>query len=159
MRWLVATGLALAATGAVHADPAVPQLNPQPARREDAQRLREQLRVLDREPPPPAQTMATTSGPSAPPVPPPRTVHRYTAAGITLIGTAAASGLSAIVLYASRPSDGADHADLDTATSLLALTAGATGIVGLVLLNHQTPVQVAPTITPHAVGLAITGRL
>jgi hypothetical protein len=50
-RWLVATGaVALAAYGeATYADPGSPQVSPVRAAREDAQRLGEQLRDLDRE--------------------------------------------------------------------------------------------------------------
>jgi hypothetical protein len=54
MRWLVATGVAVvaAAFGEASADPASPQVSPIRGAREDAQRLGEQLRDLDREPAP-----------------------------------------------------------------------------------------------------------
>jgi hypothetical protein len=55
MRSLVAIGLAMLAAAqapAVHADPATPQLSPLHGRREDTERLREQLRALDRGAPP-----------------------------------------------------------------------------------------------------------
>jgi hypothetical protein len=64
MRALVATGLALlvlAHPGPVYADPDAPQVSPHRGRGEDAQRLSEQLRDLDREPPPP---LALTAVPS-----------------------------------------------------------------------------------------------
>ncbi len=65
MRALVATGLALLAAvhgDVVYADPSTPQISPRQGQREDSQRLREQLRGLDRETQP--EPVAAPSPPS-----------------------------------------------------------------------------------------------
>lgn len=148
MRWLVAIGLALLVIvpGAVHADPGAPQLDPAHGRREDAQRLREQLPGVDRE----AIPAPAPAGPAAP-VEPPHSEHET--AGAILLCIAGGAGAAAGTLYLAAPSD---YNELRTE---LLVTALATGVAGLTIVLWNRSVQAAPTVTPRAVGLAIAGRL
>jgi len=163
MRWLLATALALAAARGAHADPAAPQISPQPARHEDAQRLREQLRSLDRSAaaPTPAQAAAAAaaaspSAPSAPDVP----AHPgYRKAGIAVLAVGGAAALTALTLFATTPSDPDAAAAYDAPKLGFALVAVAGTVTGWLLLNYSNSVQVAPTVSPGAAGLAISGRL
>jgi len=158
MRTLAALCLAVWAAhgGAAQADPAAPQVNPAHDRREDTQRLREQLRSLERAP-----AADGLTAPAAPPV----LVEQPRSRGVTLaaqimLGAAALTGLGAIALYATAPSDPADDSGvLEVARPVLAATTVLVGIGGIAVLVAGRPVQIAPTVTPRAVGLAITGRL
>ena len=160
MRWLLGTGLAvLIAHGDVRADPNAPQVTPLPGRREDAQRLREQLRGLERVPVPAAVTLpstaaaATVPGASTEPTP----TNKVAVALLTIAGV---SGLSTLgLVIASSP--GSNGSDYDTVEAALGVTAAVTGALGLFTLikSQNQSVQVAPTVTPKAVGLAISGRL
>lgn len=165
MRWLLATALALAAARGAQADPTVPQVSPQPARREDAQRLREQLRGVDRAAPAPPEVVPVTTTSAAPGAPPAASSTGETTtrpglrtAGIALLAIAGASALTTISLIASTPSDPATASDYDTAKVAFGLATGVAATAGFILLAHSK-VQVAPTVTPRAVGLAISGRL
>lgn len=74
----VAIGLVLlmaARAPAVRADPDAPQISPIRAQREDAQRLSEQLRGLEREPSRPAPPAAPAPATKPAPVPPPAQVQ------------------------------------------------------------------------------------
>jgi hypothetical protein len=164
MRRLLATALALGAARGAQADPAAPQISPQPARHEDAQRLREQLRGLDRgTPAPPAVPLLTTgSAPTGSPAAstadaPVRPGFRI--AGIVLLSIAGASAITTVGLFAGTPNDPAEAASYDTPKLAFGLTTLVAGVAGFVLLGQSRSVQVAPTVTPKAVGLAISGRL
>ncbi|HEX3764200.1 MAG TPA: hypothetical protein VHW23_36150 [Kofleriaceae bacterium] len=153
MRRLVELGgalLAVAASGAVHAearaDPAAPQLNPGPGRREDAQRLQEQLQGL--EPPAPR---------SLPPLPPaeptPAVEPRSSAlgtAGVVLLCVAGGAGASAAALSA-----GSD----DGTRAALLVTAAVSAAAGLTFVLSHRSIQAAPAVAPHAVGVAIAVHL
>lgn len=149
MAWLVA------AQGA-HADPGAPPLAPLRRQREDAQRMREQQRTLEGE-------RGTSAAPA--PVPArstallvPESNPRRTAGQVLLV-VSAASAAASFLLYTSSldPSD-QDSSDTDWAVGLLA-TSALTGVVGFALVLSGRGVQVAPAVTPNAVGLALTGRL
>ncbi|HMG54888.1 MAG TPA: hypothetical protein VK601_15430, partial [Kofleriaceae bacterium] len=143
--------------GAAHADPAAPQVSPSHDRREDAQRLREQLRRLEREP---AAAVTAPAGATAPPIVEQPRNPGLARAGQILLGSAALTGLIAIALYATAPSDPADDSGpLEIARPVLAATTVLVGIGGIAVLVAGHPVQVAPTVTPRVVGLSFTGRL
>jgi hypothetical protein len=161
MRWLVASGLiVLIAHGAVRADPSAPQVGPLPGHREDAQRLREQLRGLDGVPLPsvsipPAGAAATTVPGAASPDPPDSSSHKVAVALLTVAGVTGVATLGFVIGGSSGPSS-STYDDVET---VLGVTAGVTAALGLFTLVRSQSVQVAPTVTPKAVGLAISGRL
>lgn len=152
MRRLVELGLALlaVAAGAVHAevraDPAAPQLSPGPGRREDAQRLQEQLRDLE-----PAAPL-----PPLPPAEPPPVVEPPSnvlgIAGVVLLCVAGGTGASVVALSAD---DGSD----DGVRTALLVTAAVSAAAGLTLVLTHRKVQAVPAVAPHAVGVAIAGHL
>src|ERR1044071_651533 len=160
MRRLLGTGVAvLIAHGDVRADPSAPQVTPLPARREDAQRLREQLRGLEGVRVPAAVTLpsagaAATMAPGAASTEPTPT-NKVAVALLTIAGVAGISTLG-LVIAASPGSNGSDY---DTVEAALGVTAAVTGALGLFTLikSQGQSVQVAPTVTPKAVGLAISG--
>jgi hypothetical protein len=164
MRWLLATAVALGAARGAHADPAAPQISPQPARHEDAQRLREQLRGLDRSTPtPPAVTLPTTSSaPTAAPAAvtadtPSRPALRVT--GIVLLTAAGLSAITTVALFAGTPSDPNETASYDTPKLVFGLSTLVAGVAGFVVLGQSRSVQVAPAVTARSVGVAISGHL
>jgi hypothetical protein len=158
----VGLAIALAAPG-VHAEPGATQIDPTHFRREDAQRIHEQHRDLDREPAPVVPALASTASlarePPAPVVAAPdRTRHT---AGIVLLGIAGVSGL-ATVPFLDRPSrDGSD----DAVVGVLLATAVIAGLAGGLLLSSsasQSPsrsIVLAPSVTPSSLGLVLVGRL
>jgi hypothetical protein len=155
MRSLAATCLALLAAwhGGVHADPAAPQLNPTEGRREDAQRLREQLRDLDsKRPPAPAQA-ALPPGLTFDPPSKPASVE----VGVSLLWVAGFSALTTFAVYELAQHTPGDA--YDTAEALGIITTAATGAVGLALVLGNSGPRVTPTATPKAAGLAISGHL
>ena len=163
MRWLLATALALVAARGAHADPAAPQISPQPARHEDAQRLREQLRGLDRSTPVPSPAEAAAAAAAAPPgapSPPDAPAHPgYRKAGIALLAVGGAAALTTITLFATTPSDPDAAAGYDGPKLGFALIALTSTVTGVLLLSYSRSVQVAPTATPGGAGVAISGRL
>jgi len=162
MRWLLGTGLAvLIAHGDVRADPSAPQVTPLPGRREDAQRLREQLRGLERVPVPAAVTLpsaaaAATTVPGAASTEPAPT-NKVAVALLTIAGVAGVATLG-LVVAASPGSNGSDYDTVEAALGVTAAVTGALGLYALIRSRNQS-VQVAPTVTPNALGLAISGRL
>jgi hypothetical protein len=165
MRWLLGTGLAvLIAHGDVCADPSAPQVTPAPGRREDAQRLREQLRGLERVPAPaavalPSAAAAATTMPgaaSAEPDPGNGTANKI---AWGLLAVAAASGIATLTLISTTSQDSPNRSSYDSAETALSITAVATGSLGFLILARSASVKVSPTVTPKAVGLAISGRL
>jgi hypothetical protein len=154
-RFLVIAFALLVAPGAVRADPSAPQITPVPGHREDAQRLRDQLRGLDHESAP-RTADAPTPTPPAPAEPSPSNPART--AAVVLLTVAGAATLGTLGTVVSSPNTG-DTSNYDTAATVLGITAVVTGAIGYVLLVKSRSVQVAPTVTPGAVGLAISGRL
>jgi hypothetical protein len=157
MRQHLCAGLAaVAVSGApVAADPATPQLSPLHRQREDAQRLRDEQRELDR--PQPSAPSAPAKGP-APPAPSGGTRHTTRNAGLVLLGIA---GLSTVVALPLRTFDGPDD-DGGTATStsnLLLVTAAITATGGLVLVLSDRSLSVAPAVTARSVGVTLMGRI
>ena len=163
MRWLAATALTLATVRGAQADPAAPQVSPQPARHEDAQRLREQLRSLDRSAPPPSPVNAAAAAgvvsPSAPPAPETSAHPGYRTPGIALLVVGGASALTTITLFATTPSDPDAAAGYDGPKIGFALVALASTVTGFLMLNYSRSVHVAPMVSAGGAGLAISGRL
>jgi hypothetical protein len=144
----LATLAVLAAWHGAHADPAAPPLSPLQGRREDAQRLREQLRDLERDHPPPAAAPAAP-GPAAAPSTS-RTV------GVVLLCIAGISAVTTVALYAASSSDAGAYG---TAKTIGLTTTSITGALGLSVMLASRPVQVGPSVGPKTAGLAISGRL
>jgi hypothetical protein len=175
MRQLLCAGLAVLAVfgGSVAADPATPQLSPLHRQREDALRLREQQRDLDRprpqapsspsspspSPSPPSSPSSPSSGPAAP-VPSGGTRHTTRNAGLVLLGVAGLSAIVALPLetFNSGSPDGGDSTTGSVSTLLL-VTAAITATGGLVLVLSDRVVSVAPTVTARGVGVSLVGRL
>ncbi len=147
----LATCLAVLAAwrGGAHADPAASQLSPSQGRREDAQRLREQLRDLERERPPAVVL-------PAPPAPERDARSTSMVAGVVLLCVAGASAVTTVALYAATPDDASANA---TAKTIGITTTTVTGIMGLSMVVAARRVRVAPTWGPKTAGLAISGRL
>jgi hypothetical protein len=136
------------------ADPATPQLSPLHRQREDAQRLREQQRDLER-PQPEAPSRPPT--PRAPPAPAGATRHTTRNAGLVLLGIA---GLSTVIALPLRSFDTPGDDGTATSTSnLLLVTAAITATGGLVLVLSDRSLSVAPTVTARSVGVALMGRI
>lgn len=149
MAWLVA------AQGA-YADPGAPQLGPLRRQREDAQRMREQQRTLESErgqsaalAPVPARSSALLI---------PERNPRRTAGQVLLLVSAVSATASAVAFTLSVDPLDDDSSDTDWAIGLLA-TSAVTGVIGFSLVLSGRAVQVAPAVTPNAVGFALTGRL
>lgn len=158
MRSLGAICLVLwvAGSGEVHADPSAPQLSPIQGRREDAQRLREQLRDLDRRRPPvPVQAGAS---PGVTFDPPSRTATQT--AGMVLLAVAGLSAAITFSLYELSPdSTSSDFGAYDTAKTIGLTTTAIAGVAGFGLVLGSSRTRVTPIATPKAAGLAISGRL
>jgi len=148
MRPTLGSGLAVVAVlhgSTAWADPSTPQLSPIHRQREDAQRLREQQRGLDRDRP--AAAMLTR--PSE--LPAPRAITGspvMRGVGFALLALAGVSALLAL-----ETSDSGDTSSAWLATSALS------GLTGLVLVVSNRSVQVAPAVTSRGVGLSIMGAL
>lgn len=148
MRALATCLAVLAAWHGARAEPA-PPLSPSQTRREDAQRLREQLRELERERPP-------IEAPAAPPLRAVETRSRTMTAGVVLLCVAGLSAVTTLALYASA-SDGTDTYDAAKAIGLTTTAFGS--VIGLSLVLSARQIQVAPAVGPRTAGLAISGRL
>lgn len=150
----LAVALALAAWRPVLADPATPQLSPLHRQREDAQRLTEQQRNLD-----PVEPVDPATAPT-PGMLSTRTRHTTRGAGLALLGVGGVATVLSLPLFAADTS-GSGESDGTYAT--LAKVFLATGLVsavaGIGLLAADRQVQVAPTVSPKAIGLAIMGRI
>jgi len=160
MRRLVGTCLVLltaAHGGAALADPDTPQLTPLHRQRDDARRLRDQLRGLDGEDP--TEPATVTALPSVPaPARPGSPVQR--GVGAALLVVAGLSGLTALSLYAASSGEQAPQSSsYDPWKGVFAATTLVAGVTGLTLVLANRTVQVTPTAAPTAVGLAIAGRL
>jgi hypothetical protein len=157
-------GLAIVlAAPVVRADPDAPQINPIHLQREDAQRVHEQQRELDREPPPPAAPVEAARPERAQAPPDAGTDRTMRTAGVVLLGIAGLSALATVPFLDSPRGDSSGH----PVVGVLLITAVVTGLGGGVLVassvSHRSgvpaTVQIAPTVTPSSVGLAIVGRL
>jgi hypothetical protein len=144
----LATLAVLAAWHGAHADPAAPPLSPIQGRREDAQRLREQQRELEREHPPAAVA-------PAPPHPAAGDRSASRTVGVVLLSIAGASALTTVALYAAAPTSD----DYGTAKAIGFATAAIAGALGLGVMLASHRVQVGPSVGARAAGLAISGRL
>jgi hypothetical protein len=142
------------------ADPSAPQLSPVHLQREDAQRLADQQRRLDRDNPPPA-TMPGAQTPAAA-EPATRTDRSRKIAGGVLLGVAGVSALVSLPLLQLGSSDsisGRSSSASDFAAIAL-VTAVVSGLTGIVLLStSKSTVQLAPTVTPNGAGVSLFGRL
>lgn len=160
MRGYLATALAASATalgvapGAAQADPSSPQVNPAPAHREDAQRLREQLRALERE----AAPSSATGNAAALPGEPSGGAARTSYAGGALLIVSGLCAATTLALFAATPGSG-ETSSYDTAKLLFGVTTAVTGVTGLILWSKSRSVQVAPAVTARAVGVSLIGRL
>ncbi|HEX3761490.1 MAG TPA: hypothetical protein VHW23_22490 [Kofleriaceae bacterium] len=151
MRSLVAPCLALmiAAPGALRADPVAPQLSPIQGRREDAERLREQLRDVD--PPRPPSVAPVGPPPDVSFDPPSTPASRVVGKGLLWI--AAVLAVSGLGLHE------ADPARFDDAATGLIIAGAVAGGVGLSVMLVGRPARVAPMATARTAGLAISGSL
>jgi len=150
----VGVGLALvwvAATRTVWAEPAPPQVSPIQLQREDAQRLRDLHRVLDRQhplvPAPAAAASQVSTG-----------ADRSQTGSYVLISAAALGLAGSLPLLAS------DDSDSQAVGVVLLIAAGITGVAGIASLvsgssNRLARLQLRPSLTAGSVGLAISGRL
>jgi hypothetical protein len=161
MTWASRIGLALAlvATGGVSAaDPATPQLNPLHRQREDAKRLTEHQRGLET-----AVRAPAAAALSSPLVTPSSTRHTTRGTGMVLLGIAGASAIIAVPLLIAGSvqgdSDGSGAQPVDTLSKVFVATSLIAGFGGVLFLATDRTVQVSPTVSPRAVGVAITGRL
>jgi hypothetical protein len=145
----LATLAVLVAWHGAHADPAAPPLSPAQGRREDAQRLREQLRDLEREQPPAAAAPAAPGPPAGAP-------STSRVVGVVLLCIAGASAVTTVALYAASSSDAGAYG---TAKTIGLTMTSVTGALGLSVVLASRPVQVGPSVGPKTAGLAISGRL
>jgi hypothetical protein len=160
MRQLLCVGLVAAAiSGGAAADPATPQLSPLHRQREDAQRLHEQQRDLERQAPAAASPPATNR-PPADAAAGVTTRHTTRTAGLVLLGVA---GLSAVVALPLRSSDstmpGVGASAENSISDLLLVTAAITATGGIVLLLSDRTIRVGPTVTARSVGISLMGRI
>ena len=163
--------VAAANAHAVRADPTAPQVNPIHLQREDAQRLRDQQRVLDGDAPvAPAPIAPSTPVGEARKPPPTPEVHSGRAqrgTGIVLVGVGALSAVIAVpflLASSSVPSDDPTikslHDSYDTTGKVFLVTALVAGITGIALIaTSKSSVQLVPVATPSSAGLAIMGRM
>jgi hypothetical protein len=161
MRQLLCVGLAAAAAGSggrVAADPAAPQISPLHRQREDARRLTEQQRSLER--PAPREAVSAPAANPAPPVPSGGTRHTTRNAGLVLLGIAGASAIIALPLRSfSTPNPGEGQSASDSLSDLLLVASAITATGGIVLVLSDRSVAVTPAVTLHAVGVTIMGQL
>lgn len=162
-RWFAITAAITAAIGpgvrVARADPATPQIAPARQQREDAQRLRDLQRDLER--------THLVMGSPATPKPARRADDGGTGrtAGVVLLTL---GGLAAVVAIpvamssttADKNPDGSASGNGGLATGLF-ISAAVAGIAGAALLvsNPKPGVAIAPTATPTSIGLAVTGTL
>jgi hypothetical protein len=121
--------------------------------REDAQRLDEEQRDLDRRAPGAVSPPATNRPPAASSG---TTRHTTRNAGLVLLGVAALSGVVALPL---RSSDSTNAGDDSTVSNLLLVTAAVTATGGIVLVLSDRSLSVAPTVTARSVGISLMGRI
>jgi hypothetical protein len=159
MRQLLCAGLAVAVAGSagrVAADPAAPQLSPLHRQREDAQRLTEQQRALER----PEPREAGSAAQPAPRVPSGGTRHTTRNAGLVLLGIGGVSAIVALPLRSfGTTSPGEEQSASDSLSDLLLVASAITATGGIVLVLSDRSVAVAPAVTLRAVGVTITGQL
>jgi hypothetical protein len=189
---VVGVSLAFVVSASPHrvcADPTTPQISPIHLQREDAQRLRDQQRGLDGEPPvvtpaprvpgapaapapgTPAPVVVDPTAAGAPRKPPPvPEVHSgrgQRTAGIVLVGVAGLSALISVPLLiaGSGPDEGdADiknlHDGWTTTGEVFLVTALATGVIGISLIaTSKSSVQLVPVATSSSAGVAIRVRM
>jgi hypothetical protein len=151
----------------VSADPTTPQISPLHRQREDAQRLTEEQRGLDRTQP--AGHLAEGVDKERPPASTPQAAatpsftgggHTTRGAGLALLGVAGLSAVIALPLLAlDTPLSGDSQSTYDSLAKILLATSAITGITGIVFLAVDRRVQVTPTVSSSAVGIAIMGRM
>jgi hypothetical protein len=174
---VVGVSLAFVAPHRVCADPTTPQISPIHLQREDAQRLRDQQRGLDGEPPAAPAPGAPVPGAPAPtaagaprkppPVPEVHSGRGQRTGGIVLVGIAGVSALISVPLLiaGSGPDDGdpsfkSVHDGWTTAGEVFLVTALVTGVIGISLIaTSKSSVQLVPVATPNSAGVAIRARL
>ena len=159
MRRVLGVGLAFAMcvrSTAAGADPTAPQLDPTHAHREDAQRIEDQQRGLDR-------SAAAARVPTPPDLTTPTVVTDRTrvVAGGVLLGVAALSAAASLTVAPLDSSTSGDNqGTYDTLLKVFVATAVLSGVAGyLLLMSSRSTVRVAPAVSPHSVGLAIMGRI
>jgi hypothetical protein len=121
-----------------------PDVDPIHAQREDAQRLAEQQRNVQLEPPP--------STAIAPPSPVETTTTNKTmrTVGILIVGLAGATGLVALPTAVSSD---------DSISQVVLAGAAVTGAIGAIIVYRSRSVTVVPAVTSTAIGLSVAGRL
>jgi hypothetical protein len=185
MRRVLVVGVSLAfvvpaSAHRVCADPTTPQISPIHLQREDAQRLRDQQRGLDGEPPvatpspgtPAAAPVSTGPDPASasrtpPPMPEVHNRRGRRTGGIVLVGIAGASALIAVpFLVAGSGADDSDpdfksvHEGWTTTGEVFLVTALVAGVVGITLIStSKSSVQLVPVATSNSAGVAIRARL
>lgn len=145
------------AARAASADPTTPQLSPIHLQREDAQRVADQQRALDRENPPPA----TLPGSQLASDPAKTTAINRSKrnAGLAFLGLAGIAAVVSIPLLATDDATVTGSAAHDFATVTIT-TAVAASVIGIVLYSSsRVPMQIAPTLTPRSAGVSLFGRL
>jgi hypothetical protein len=161
MRQLLRVGLvaAVVAPGApVAADPATPQISPLHRQREDAQRLTEQQRSLERAQPADAASALMANKP-------PRersgvTRHTTRGAGLVLLAVGGVSAIVALPLRAfDTPAPRGGQTDSALLSDLLLVTSALTATAGIVLVLSDRTVSVAPALSSSAVGVTVMGRM
>jgi hypothetical protein len=175
MRRALAAGLAMLLAmhaDRVRADPGAPEVDPARLRREDAQRLDTVQRGLEAGAPAEPRTGDGADGGAggAGGGIDPRRAQRAAndrdpaqrLAGLVLVGTAGATALLSASLFEIDALDPKhNHDATNTVAALLGVTAVITAVAGvgvLVSSRHQRRVQVAPVMTPQALGLAALGQ-
>jgi len=155
---LLGVGLVIASVGSsvlpagARADPTTPQISPIHLQREDAQRVHEQQRDLDRHPP----SLGVPIKPDQALPAPDANRQSRRAAGIVLLVAGGVAALSSIPFL----TDGApDNEAVGGALLATAAIAGVAGFVVLELGRSNTAVVLAPRATPSSLGLTLVGRL
>lgn len=139
------------------ADPTTPQLSPIHLQREDAQRVADQQRTLDRDNPPP--TTMPGAQLASEPAKPAMLNRSKRNAGLAFLGIAGISAVVSIPLLATDESSVGGAAAHNFATITIA-TAVAASVIGIVLYSSsRVPMQIAPSLTPRSAGVSLFGRL
>lgn len=161
MRRSLGAGLVLALiassrTGSAEPAPAPPGVSPIHLQREDAQRLRELQRTLDREHP------AVSEAPASTPLPEPTGGAPPVAYGL-LAGAGVGGVVSIALLVSSGPMD--SPGTYQAIGGVVLVAAAISAIAGISVLVSGKPsskharFELRPALTTESVGFAITGRL
>jgi hypothetical protein len=163
MQRSLAAGLALviaAHAGGVRADPGAPQVDPIHLQREDAQRVREQQRELDRAP----RAATAVPVPRPPIAADPPAHHDMRPVGVVLLGVAGVSAITTVSFAFAAAIPGPRQDTYETGEAIFLVTTAVAGLAGIVLIatgrsSSSSSFQLGPTATSTSVGLAISGRL